>query len=78
MKQLNTIFSLLAVTILLAAMWLALTHQWIAKDINHWQLQVMDGDNFFPFLTAAIISIPPLLALLAIKKALLRKYKKSY
>lgn len=78
MKQLNTIFGFLSVGILLVAMWLALSQLWIAKNINRWQLQVMDGNNFYPFLTAAIIAIPPLLILLGIKKAMLKKHRNSY
>jgi hypothetical protein len=76
MKRLDTIFGLLSLGILSAGLWLAFTHTWIAKDINRWQLRVMDGNNFFPFLTAAIIAIPPMLVLLVIKKALLKKYSK--
>ena len=74
-RKLNTLLVIAIFAILIAGTYLGLTGQWIAADINRWQMRVMNDHKYFPALTAFIIAIPPMVALLPLKIIIKRRLK---
>ncbi len=71
----NKVLGLLAIGVLVVAVWLTVSQHPITYKINSWQAAMMGDNKYFPALTICMLALPPLVILLAIKKMLLLKNK---
>lgn len=67
------VIAILPLIILAVSTWLTLSNRWIVPSINEWQAGMMGDNKYFPVLTIFILTLPPLLVLLLIKKRMDKK-----
>lgn len=76
-KTIDSIIVYLTFIMLIGSAFLAFSNEWLAKDINLWQMQFLGENKCYPIITVFCLFVPPMLILLPIKLLIKNKTEKK-